>query len=346
MEIVYEKADLERYMREAVQVSNDSPVLLDRFLDDAIEVDVDAVCDGEQVVIGGIMEHIEQAGVHSGDSASSLPAYSLKPEIVDEIRRQVKLLGKALKVVGLMNAQLAVKDDEIYIIEVNPRASRSVPFVAKATGVPLAKIGARVMAGEKLADIGFTEEVIPQHFSVKESVFPFLKFANVDPLLGPEMRSTGEVMGTGKNFAQAFAKGSVAAGDMIHTGGTALISVRKRDRAKAVELARRLIHRGFKIMATRGTGNAILEAGLECDIINKVTEGRPNVVDAIKNGQIDLIVNTSDGSVSVADSYSIRREALMHKIVYTTTMAAAFAMEAAMDYMDQVQDTYSLQELH
>lgn len=345
MEIVYESPQLERYMRDAVKVSNKSPVLLDRFLDDAIEVDVDCVCDGEKVVIGGIMEHIEQAGIHSGDSASSLPAYSLPQHILDEIRVQVEKMALALKVVGLMNTQFAVKGDDIYVLEVNPRASRTVPFVSKTIGRPLAKIGARCMVGQSLVSQGFTEEVKLDFFAVKESVFPFMKFSNVDPLLGPEMKSTGEVMGLGKTFGQAFAKGSVGAGDVIPTKGTAFLSLRKSDREAGVELAAKLVARGFKILATRGTANAIMDGGVPCEIVNKVTEGRPNVVDTIKNDEIDLIVNTSDGTVSLADSYSIRREALMHKIVYTTTISGAFAMEEAMDYME-VQPPYRLQDLY
>lgn len=345
MEIVYDEANLRRYMDAAVKVSNDSPVLLDRFLDDAVELDVDAVCDGEQVVIGGIMEHIEQAGIHSGDSACSLPPYSISEEIQDRVRVQVEKMAKALKVVGLMNTQFAIKGDDIYVLEVNPRASRTVPFVSKAIGKPLAKIAARCMAGQKLADQGFTAEVKPVNYSVKEAVFPFIKFLGVDPILGPEMKSTGEVMGIGSNFAQAYSKASLAAGTVLPTSGTAFLSVRKADRVKVVDLAQQLLDRGFKVVATRGTAKSLEEAGVACEVVNKVTEGRPNIVDSIVNEEIDLIVNTSDGSTSIQDSSSIRREALMHKTCYTTTIAGAFAMVAAMDYLED-QPVTRLQDVH
>ncbi len=344
MEIVYTEKDLQRYMREAVKVSNDSPVLLDRFLDDAIEVDVDAVSDGEQVVIGGIMEHIEQAGIHSGDSACSLPPYSISQALQDEIRDQVVRMACALDVVGLMNTQFAIKDNEIFVLEVNPRASRTVPFVSKAIGQPLAKIAVRCMVGRKLAEQGFQSEIVPKHFSVKEAVFPFVKFLGVDPILGPEMKSTGEVMGIGETFPQAYAKAELAAGTVLPRSGTAFLSVRKADRQKVVELARQLLARGFRLVATRGTAATLKEHGIEVEVVNKVTEGRPNIVDLIKNGEIDLIVNTSDGSVSIKDSADIRREALMHKVCYTTTIAGAFAMVAAMDYLDP-QPVYRLQDL-
>jgi carbamoyl-phosphate synthase large subunit len=334
MEIVYKDADLSRYMTEAVKVSNDSPVLLDRFLDDAVELDVDAICDGEQVVIGGVMEHIEQAGIHSGDSACSLPPYSIPMHIQDEIRSQVSKMAKALNVVGLMNTQFAVKGEEIYVLEVNPRASRTVPFVSKAIGKPLAKIAARCMVGQKLSEQGFTKEERPEHFSVKEAVFPFIKFLGVDPILGPEMKSTGEVMGVGDTFAEAYQKAQLAGGTVLPTSGQAFLSVRQADRVKVVELAKQLIDKGFTILATRGTAKALDEAGIECKVVNKVTEGRPNIVDSIVNEDVDLIVNTSDGSVSIKDSSSIRREALMHKICYTTTMAGALAMVASMDYLN------------
>jgi len=334
MEIVYNDADLSRYMTEAVKVSNDSPVLLDRFLDDAVELDVDAVSDGEQVVIGGVMEHIEQAGIHSGDSACSLPPYSIPMHIQDEIRSQVEKMAKALSVVGLMNTQFAVKGDEIYVLEVNPRASRTVPFVSKAIGHPLAKIAARCMVGQKLADQQFVKEVRPTHFSVKEAVFPFIKFLGVDPILGPEMKSTGEVMGVGDTFAEAYQKAQLAGGTILPTSGKAFLSVRQADRVKVIDLANKLIAKGFTILATRGTAKSLEEAGIECEIVNKVTEGRPNIVDSIVNEEVDLIVNTSDGSVSIKDSSSIRREALMHKTCYTTTMAGALAMVASMDYLD------------
>jgi carbamoyl-phosphate synthase large subunit len=344
MEIVYSDADLSRYMTEAVKVSNDSPVLLDRFLDDAVELDVDAVCDGEQVVIGGIMEHIEQAGIHSGDSACSLPPYSISAEVQDQVREQVAKMAKALGVVGLMNTQFAIKGDEIYVLEVNPRASRTVPFVSKAIGKPLAKIAARCMVGQKLSAQDFTAEITPKHYSVKEAVFPFIKFLGVDPILGPEMKSTGEVMGLGTNFAQAYAKAQLAAGTVLPRSGKAFLSVRKADRVRVLDLANQLIAKGFSIVATRGTAASLTEAGIECQVVNKVTEGRPNIVDSIVNEEIDLIVNTSDGSVSIQDSSSIRREALMHKTCYTTTIAGAFAMVAAMDYLDD-QPVTRLQDL-
>ncbi len=345
MEIVYDEANLIRYMQAAIDVSNDSPVLLDRFLDDAVELDVDAICDGDQVVIGGIMEHIEQAGIHSGDSACSLPPYSISMEVQDRIRVQVTDMAKALGVVGLMNTQFAVKGDDIYVLEVNPRASRTVPFVSKAIGSPLAKIAARCMVGKKLADQGFTQEVTPINFCVKEAVFPFIKFLGVDPILGPEMKSTGEVMGIGETFAQAYAKAQLAAGTVLPRAGTAFLSVRKADRAQVVDLANQLIVKGFNIVATRGTAASLAEAGVACEIVNKVTEGRPNIVDSIVNEEIALIVNTSDGSGSIQDSSSIRREALMHATCYTTTIAGAFATVAAMDYLDN-QPVTCLQDIH
>ncbi|GKT11253.1 MAG: carbamoyl-phosphate synthase large subunit [Thiomicrorhabdus sp.] len=345
MEIVYDEANLVRYMQAAIDVSNDSPVLLDRFLDDAIELDVDAICDGEQVVIGGIMEHIEQAGIHSGDSACSLPPYSIPEDIQDRIRDQVEKMAMALGVVGLMNTQFAVKGDDIYVLEVNPRASRTVPFVSKAIGDPLAKIAARCMVGQKLADQGFINEVIPTHISVKEAVFPFIKFLGVDPILGPEMKSTGEVMGIGQSFPEAYAKAQLAAGTILPREGTAFLSVRKADRVLVVDLANKLLAKGFKVVATRGTAKSLTEAGVECEIVNKVTEGRPNIVDSIVNEEIALIVNTSDGSGSIQDSSSIRREALMHKTCYTTTIAGAFAMVASMDFLDE-QTVTRLQDIH
>ncbi len=345
MEIVYNDTDLSRYMVEAVSVSNDSPVLLDRFLDDAIELDVDAVCDGDLVVIGGVMEHIEQAGIHSGDSACSLPPYSIPMHIQDEIRTQVIKMAKGLNVVGLMNTQFAVKGEDIYVLEVNPRASRTVPFVSKAMGKPLAKIAARCMVGQKLIDQGFTKEIRPNQFSVKEAVFPFIKFLGVDPILGPEMKSTGEVMGLGETFAEAYQKALQAAGTALPTSGKAFLSVRQADRVKVINLANKLIEQGFSILATRGTAKSLAEAGIECEVVNKVTEGRPNIVDSIVNEEVDLIVNTSDGSVSIKDSSSIRREALMHKTCYTTTMAGALAMVAAMAYLDN-QKVTRLQDIH
>ena len=326
MEIVYDKDSLERYMTNAVQVSNDSPVLLDSFLDHAIEVDIDVVCDGNNIVIGGIMEHIEQAGIHSGDSACSLPPHSLPGDVLDEMRRQVKLMAKELNVIGLMNTQLAYQDDEIYVIEVNPRASRTIPFVSKATGVQLANIAVRAMVGVSLEDQGFTKEVIPKHFSVKESVFPFNKFLGVDPFLGPEMRSTGEVMGIGHDFPSAYDKAFLAAGDIIPTSGKVFLSLRTLDRERLVELGERLSSQGFEIVATRTNQEILQKAGLECTMVNKVSEGSPHIVDSIKNDEINLIINSTEDNQGLEDAAVIRCQALIHKIPCMTTVAAAFAM--------------------
>ncbi|MFP5307737.1 MAG: carbamoyl-phosphate synthase large subunit, partial [Gammaproteobacteria bacterium] len=345
MEIVYDDADLLRYMREAVKVSNDSPVLLDRFLNDAIEVDVDALADGSEVVIGGIMEHIEEAGVHSGDSACSLPAHSLPKKVQDEIRRQVVKLAKALDVVGLMNTQFAVQDGRVYLLEVNPRASRTAPFVSKATGRPLAKIAARCMAGQSLKAQGVVREILPQYYSVKESVFPFNKFPAVDPLLGPEMRSTGEVMGIGSYFGEAFHKALLAQGMNIPRSGTAFISVKDGDKRKAVELARILADKGFRIVATHGTAAAVQAGGIACEGVNKVKEGRPHCVDMIKNGEIHFIANTTEGKQSIEESRSIRASAIQAKVCYFTTIAGALAAAMAMDHLDRL-DVNRLQSLH
>ncbi len=345
MDIVYGEDELMQYMHEAVRVSNDSPVLLDRFLDDAVEVDVDAICDGEQVLIGGIMEHIEQAGVHSGDSACSLPPYTLAPDVQDRLREETRALALELGVVGLMNIQFAIKGSDVYLLEVNPRASRTVPYVSKAIGTPLAKVAARCMAGQTLAEQGVTHEVIPAYYSVKEAVFPFIKFPGVDPILGPEMKSTGEVMGIGRSFGEAYAKSQVAASVRLPRGGRCFISVRDVDKAGAIDVARELIRKGFSLVATRGTAAALSEAGVECDEINKVLEGRPHIVDAIKNDEIDLIVNTTEGRQAIADSYSIRREALQHKVCYTTTLNGARATLMALDYLDAA-DVNRLQDLH
>ncbi|MES2883328.1 MAG: carbamoyl-phosphate synthase large subunit [Pseudomonadota bacterium] len=349
MEIVHDDADLTRYIREAVQVSNDSPVLIDRFLDDAIEVDVDALADGTDVVIGGIMEHIEQAGVHSGDSACSLPAHSLSLSVLDEIRAQTVKLAHALKVRGLMNIQFAVQGakgaERVFLLEVNPRASRTSPFVSKATGRPLAKIAARVMAGTSLKSQGITSELIPTHYSVKESVFPFAKFPGVDPLLGPEMKSTGEVMGVGASFGEAFNKALLAASMVVPESGTAFISVREQDKPKAVELARTLNEKGFKVVATSGTAAFIARAGVPCEPVNKVKEGRPHCVDAIKNGEIQFVCNTTDGKQSIEESKSIRAAAMHQRLTYFTTIAGAQAAAMAMDHLDNVV-VNRLQDLH
>lgn len=345
MEIVYDEVDLRRYFQTAVSVSNDAPVLLDRFLDDAIEVDIDAICDGKQVVIGGIMEHIEQAGVHSGDSACSLPAYTLSKEIQDVMRKQVRELAFELGVKGLMNAQFAVKGDDVYLIEVNPRAARTVPFVSKATGVPLAKVGARVMIGQSLEEQGITKEVIPPYYSVKEVVLPFNKFAGVDPILGPEMRSTGEVMGVGATFAQAFAKAMLGSSSTMKKKGRALLSVREGDKKRVVDLATKLLKSGFELDATHGTAIVLGEAGINPRLVNKVHEGRPHIEDRIKNGEYDYIVNTTSGRQAIEDSKIIRRSALRYKVHYDTTLNGGFATTLSLT-ADPTASVISVQEMH
>lgn len=345
MEIVFNEEGLQRYMKEAVSVSNDSPVLLDRFLDDAVEMDVDAIYDGERVLIGGLMEHIEQAGIHSGDSACSLPPYDLSPALQDRLREQVAKMAEALGVRGLMNTQFAVQGDDIYVLEVNPRASRTAPFVSKATGYPLAKIAARVMVGQSLEQQGVTEERIPDYFSVKEAVFPFVKFPGVDPLLGPEMKSTGEVMGVGKTFGEAFAKSQRAAGVDLNASGKVLISIRDQDKAKLPEIAKMLVAKNYEIVATGGTARVLKEVGIPCERVYKVTEGRPHTVDMIKNDQIQLIINTTDSKQAVSDSFTIRREALQHRVSYYTTMAGARAACFALGELD-AGDVNCLQDLH
>ena len=346
MEIVHEPRDLERYMREAVKVSNDSPVLLDRFLNDAVEVDVDALSDGGQVIIGGVMEHIEQAGVHSGDSACSLPPYSLSPELQDELRRQTRLMAQGLNVCGLMNVQFAIQGETVYMLEVNPRASRTVPFVSKATGLPLAKIAARCMAGKTLAEQGVTHEVIPPYFSVKEAVFPFNKFPGVDTLLGPEMKSTGEVMGVGKTFAEAFVKSQMATNMRLPDRGKAFISVKDSDKGKAVDVARDLHASGFQLLATRGTAAAIAAAGIPVTTVNKVTEGRPHIADMIKNDEVALIVNTvEEKRKAISDSRVIRVSAQAAKVtLYTTIWGGEAAAEGIKNGGELT--VYSLQDLH
>jgi carbamoyl-phosphate synthase large subunit len=345
MEIVYREDDLLRYMRDAVRVSDDSPVLLDSFLSAAIEVDIDAVSDGTDVVIGAIMQHIEQAGVHSGDSACSLPPYSLAADVQDKMRDVVKAMALELGVCGLMNVQLAYQDDEIYVIEVNPRASRTVPFVSKAVGVSLAKVAARCMAGQSLASQGVTKEVIPSYYSVKEAVLPFNKFPGIDPILGPEMKSTGEVMGTGDTFAAAFAKAQLGAGDIPPQSGLALFSVRDVDKDEAVTLAARLVARGFTLAATGGTADAFEAAGLSVRRVNKVREGRPHIVDLIKNDEASLIVNTTEGRTAILDSAPIRASAERHKVYYTTTIAATEAVCMALEQEKDV-TVRRLQDLH
>ena len=346
MEIVHEPADLTRYMQEAVRVSNDSPVLLDRFLNDAIEVDVDCVSDGATVVMGGIMQHIEQAGVHSGDSACSLPPYGLTSGVQNEIRRQTIAMAQALNVVGLMNVQFAIQENTIYVLEVNPRASRTIPFVSKVTGVPLAKVAARAMAGISLAQQGVTCEVIPPYYAVKEAVFPFIKFPGVDTILGPEMKSTGEVMGVGKSFAEAFVKSQLAVGDCLPKIGKVFLSVRDSDKAGVVEIARELQGLGFGVCATRGTAHALVKAGLVVQVVNKVAEGRPHIVDMIKNGEIALVINTVDERrQAIHDSHSIRRSALQARIPQYTTLAGARAVCMGIAYQ-QTFDVYCVQSLH
>ena len=346
MEIVHEARDLERYMREAVKVSNDSPVLLDRFLNDAIEVDVDALSDGDEVIIGGVMEHIEQAGVHSGDSACSLPPYSLSAEVQDELRRQTKLMAKGLNVCGLMNVQFAIQHDVVYVLEVNPRASRTVPFVSKATGLPLAKIAARCMAGQSLASQGVTHEIIPPYFSVKEAVFPFNKFPGVDTILGPEMKSTGEVMGVGTTFEEAFVKSQAGASVRLPDSGTVFISVKESDKSKVVEIARDLHGSGFSIIATRGTAATIGAAGIPVAVVNKVTEGRPHIVDMIKNKEISLIINTADEKrKAISDSRSIRTSALAARVTMYTTVWGAEAAAVGIKNRGELR-VYSIQSLH
>jgi len=351
MEIVYGESDLARYVRDAVKVSNDSPVLLDRFLDNAVECDVDIIADAQgNVLIGGVMEHIEEAGVHSGDSSCSLPPYSLSAETQAELRRQVVELAKALNVVGLMNTQFAIQTDEegndtIFLLEVNPRASRTVPFVSKATGMPLAKIAARCMAGKTLEEQGATKEIVPDYYSVKEAIFPFAKFQGVDPILGPEMRSTGEVMGVGRSFNAAFARAQEAGGIKAPPVGKAFVSVRDPDKKRVLPVAKALLARGYSLVATRGTAAWLQQHGMDCEIINKVVEGRPHIVDSIKNGEIVYIVNTTEGRAAINDSFSIRREALQHRVTYSTTIAGAKALVDSLEFRG-TGPVWSLQELH
>ena len=345
MEVVHTEEDLRIYMRDAVNVSNDSPVLLDRFLDQAVEVDVDIVSDGTDILVGGIMEHIEQAGVHSGDSACSLPPATLTQEVQDQLIEQVTRLARALNVVGLMNTQFAIQNGLIYLLEVNPRASRTVPFVSKAIGLPLAKVAARTMVNISLAEQGATTQRIPGFYSVKEAVFPFVKFPDADPILGPEMKSTGEVMGTGRTFAEAYAKAQIASGVTLPRQGMAFLSVRDRDKPAAVNLARLLLDRGFDVIATGGTAVALAKAGIPCRRVNKVREGRPHVVDMIKNSEISLIVNTTEGKQAIRESLSIRAAAVHRKVTYYTTMPAALATTYALDYLDSP-SVNKLQDLH
>jgi carbamoyl-phosphate synthase large subunit len=351
MEIVHEQRDLERYMREAVKVSNDSPVLLDRFLNDAIEVDVDALVDGADVVIGGIMEHIEQAGVHSGDSACSLPPFSLSSATQDVLRKQTAAMARGLNVVGLMNVQFAIQrdgdgEDVVFVLEVNPRASRTVPYVSKATGRPLAKIAARCMVGRTLREQGVAGEIVPPYFSVKEAVFPFIKFPGVDTILGPEMKSTGEVMGVGDTFSEAFLKSQIAANVRLPNKGNVFVSVKDADKPRAIELASLLVSLGFTLVATRGTAAALAAAGVPVTPVNKVHEGQPHIVDMMKNDEIALVVNTvQEKRSAIRDSYQIRREALTDQIPTYTTLAGARAAALGLAGMREMVP-YAMQALH
>ena len=345
MEIVFNDAELARYLREAVSASNESPVLLDRFLDDAIEIDVDCVSDGTTVVIGGIMQHIEQAGIHSGDSACSLPPYNLSAELQDVMREQTVAMARELGVIGLMNVQFAVKGNDVYVLEVNPRASRTVPFVSKCIGVSLAKVAARCMAGMSLQDQGFTKEIIPNYYSVKEAVFPFAKFPGVDPILGPEMKSTGEVMGSGATFAEAFHKAVLGSNERLPTGGRVFLSVRESDKPHVSRVAGELAELGFTLVATSGTQKVLAAAGIACERVNKVTEGRPHIVDMLKNGEINFIINTTEGKQAQEDSFSIRRSALQGKVYYTTTLSGAEAVSQSLRSKDAL-TVRRLQDLH
>jgi carbamoyl-phosphate synthase large subunit len=354
MEIVHEQRDLERYMREAVKVSNDSPVLLDRFLNDAIEVDVDCLSDGKRTFIGGVMEHIEQAGVHSGDSACSLPPYSLSQATIDELKRQTALMAKGLNVVGLMNVQFAIQQKEIdghlqdvvYVLEVNPRASRTVPYVSKATGLQLAKIAARCMVGQSLDSQDIMNEVVPPYFSVKEAVFPFVKFPGVDTILGPEMKSTGEVMGVGETFGEAFVKSQMGASIRLPSSGKVFLSVKASDKPRAVQVARDLVAIGFSIVATKGTAAAISAAGIPVEVINKVAEGRPHIVDMIKNQEIALVINTvEEKRNAITDSRAIRTSALAARVTTYTTIAGAEAAVEGIAHLNELH-AYDLQGLH
>lgn len=347
MEIVYDAGYLTDYMKKAVKASPEHPILVDKYLEDAIEVDVDAIADGIDVVIGGVMEHIEEAGIHSGDSACSIPPYSLSPLIVEEIMKQTKALAKELDVRGLMNVQFAVKDGEIFILEVNPRGSRTVPFVSKATGVPLAKLAAKIMLGKTLKELGLTTEKKVAHVAVKEAVFPFDRFPGVDTILGPEMKSTGEVMGIDEDFGMAYGKAQAASYNKIPTSGKIIISVKDKDKPHTIEIARKLIDMGFSLVATRGTAQFLNLNGIEMEIINKVTEGRPHIVDLIKNRKVNFIINTVTGTQAQRDSLSIRRSALQFRVPYTTTISGARAVIKAIEMLQKKElSIRSIQEYH
>jgi carbamoyl-phosphate synthase large subunit len=347
MEIVHDEADLRRYIRTAVEASPERPVLVDRFLEDATEVDVDCIADGETCVIGGVMEHIEQAGIHSGDSACMIPSFSLSPDVLATIKHATKAMAIELQVRGLMNVQFAIKDDVVYILEVNPRASRTAPFVSKATGVPLAKLAAKVMAGKTLQELGFTEEVVPKYFSVKEAVFPFIKFPGIDIILGPEMRSTGEVMGIDPDPGIAYAKSQMSAQPALPLGGNVFISVKDSDKAASLEVARSLHELGFKIHASTGTARFFVERGLPAAVMLKIREGRPNVVDSIKNGEVQFILNTPSGQSPREDEVAIRSAAVAARIATMTTLRAARASVQAIEAMlKHGFGVKSLQEYH
>jgi carbamoyl-phosphate synthase large subunit len=347
MEIVYDRKDLEYYMKYAVEVSPGKPILIDRFLDNATEIDVDAISDGRDTVIGGLMEHIEEAGIHSGDSACVLPPISLHSEIQEQVKEYTKAIAKELNVVGLMNIQYAVRKGIIYVLEVNPRASRTIPFVSKATGIPLAKLATKVIMGKTLKELGFTREVVPPHISCKESVFPFDRFSGVDTILGPEMKSTGEVMGIDSSFGLAFAKSQLAAGQKLPLSGTVFVSVKDEDKMALLEIVFNLYDLGFKIVATRGTAAFLSQHGISIQRVNKVREGRPHVVDMIKNGQVDLVINTTGSKKAVSESYSIRRAALTFNIPYTTTLAGAKATALAIKAMSEGElGVKTIQEYH
>jgi carbamoyl-phosphate synthase large subunit len=347
MEIVYDERSLKDYMKRAVKVAPEHPVLIDRYLEDAIEVDVDALSDGRDIIIGGVMEHIEEAGIHSGDSACSLPPHSLSKKIVNEIKKQTKALAKELNVIGVMNVQFAVKSSEIYILEVNPRASRTIPFVSKATSIPLAKIAAKVMAGKTLKELGITEERETKHISVKEAVFPFDRFPGVDTILGPEMKSTGEVMGIDADFGRAFGKSQIASGNRIPLMGKIFISLKDKDKPAAVPIVKKLLALGFSVIATRGTAQYLGGRGLEVQIINKVVEGRPHIVDLIKNKEIHFIINTVSGTQAQRDSFSIRQSAIQYRVPFTTTISGAFAAVEAIETLKKKGvNIKSIQEYH
>jgi carbamoyl-phosphate synthase large subunit len=347
MEIVYDEPSLRDYFARAAHVSENRPVLIDAFLEDAFEADVDCVADRERVVIGGVMQHIEDAGVHSGDSACVLPPHLIAPAHVDEMRRHSVAFARALGVIGLMNVQYAIKNGTVYVLEVNPRASRTIPFVSKAIGVPLASVAARVMVGETLADIGFTEEVVPPHISVKEAVFPFNKFREFDPILGPEMRSTGEVMGIARDFGEAFAKAQLAAGNGLPRAGAVFVTVNDRDKTRALPLVRRLAEMGFALYATKGTAAFLKDAGLSVEVVFKVGAGRPDGIDLIKNGAVQLLINTPLGKRAQRDDYTLRQAAISARLAYTTTLSAArAAVDAIAALHTQTFDVRSLQEWH